>query len=83
VSWHPPSALTGGLLGFVVGGSIAGVSDVLTLVALITGLSAATAREAAVLADRSEADVKRAAAIGFFSGLLICLLALGFGGLRA
>jgi len=62
-------ALISGAVGFLIGGIfVDGVTSVLALVALITGLSTVAAREAAVLLGGSEEAVKHATAWGFFAG---------------
>lgn len=64
-------------IGFLLGGVLAdGISTVLGLVALLTGLSAAAAREAAILAGRGESAVKRATAFGFYVGVTLSVFVL-------
>ena len=52
------------------------LSSAAALVAITTGVIGGTARYAAVLEGRSEHEVERATAIGFFVGLGFTVLAL-------
>jgi hypothetical protein len=52
------------------------LSGAITLIALSTGVIGGTARYAAVLGGRSEPEIERATAIGFFVGLGFTALAL-------
>jgi hypothetical protein len=63
------SALVGGLAGVALASLVAGISEAVGLVALLAALCAAGGREAAILARRSEPEVRRLTATGFFIGL--------------
>jgi hypothetical protein len=53
-----------------------GLSGAAALVALATGVAGGTSRYAAVLYGRSEQEVERATAIGFFAGLGFTVMVL-------
>jgi hypothetical protein len=76
-------AVLGGIAGFALAGLLVGLSDAVSLIALLAALCAAGAREGAILAGRSDAEVRRLTAAGFFLGVfaavvLLVLAALGF-----
>jgi hypothetical protein len=52
------------------------LSNTAALLALSTGLVGGASRYGAVLADRTEREIERATAIGFFLGLALALLTL-------
>lgn len=73
---HPPTIVVAGI-GVIIGAAITEVvGDVLGVVVLITGLTTAVARYAAVLAGWSNRAVERVTAVGFFAGLVISGLLL-------
>jgi len=77
VNGHNLTTVVAAALGFVVGAiSAKGLSDVLGLFALVTGLSVGFARYLAVLRGNSKKEIERATAYGFFYGLGASAMAL-------
>jgi len=72
------SALTAGIFavfGFALGGLLVdGANSILGLVAVLTALATAAAREGAILAGKDETATRRITAIGFFSGAVASAL---------
>jgi hypothetical protein len=62
-------AVLAAALGFVLGGLVNAIDDVLSFVAVVTAACTGAARYTAVLLHREQAEVEQATAWGFFLGI--------------